>query len=65
MIKKEGRELSALENEVVKAIHTNHLLSENIEPEIQAELTTGQRLAHQIATFGGSWTFIILFFSFF
>ena len=64
MIKKEGRELNKLEKEVLKAIHNNNLLSENIEPEIEAELTTGQRMADKIATFGGSWTFIIFFFSF-
>lgn len=64
MIKKEGRELNKLEKEVLKAIHSNNLLSENIEPEIESELTTGQRMADKIATFGGSWTFIIFFFSF-
>jgi len=40
------------------------LLSENIEPEIESELIIGQKLADRIATFGGSWTFIIIFFSF-
>lgn len=64
MIKKENRELSKLEKEVLQAIHSNNLLSENIEPEIESELTTGQRMADKIATFGGSWTFIIFFFSF-
>ena len=64
MIKKEGRELNKLEKEVLKAIHSNNLLSENIEPEIESELTTGQRMADKIATFGGSWIFIIFFFSF-
>lgn len=64
MIKKGNRELNKLEKEVVKAIQSNHLLSENIEPEIESELTRGQRMADKIATFGGSWTFIIIFFSF-
>ncbi len=64
LIKKESKELSILEKEVVKAIEDNKLLSENIEPEIESELTTGQRMADKIATFGGSWTFIIIFFSF-
>ena len=40
------------------------MLSENIEPEIESELIIGQKLADRIATFGGSWTFIIIFFSF-
>ncbi len=64
MIKKESKELNKLEKEVIKAINGNTLLSENIEPEIEFKLTTGQRMADKIATFGGSWTFIIFFFSF-
>ncbi len=64
MIKKENRELNKLEKVVIKAIHKDQLLSENIEPDIESVLTRGQRLADKIATFGGSWTFIIVFFSF-
>lgn len=64
LLQKEHREISALEEEVVKAIQENKLLSENIEPEIESQLTTGQKLADKIAEFGGSWTFIMFFFSF-
>lgn len=64
LIKTENRELNKLEKEIVKAISTNQLLSENIETEIETELTTGQRIADKVADFGGSWTFIIFFFSF-
>ncbi len=64
LIKTESRELNALEKEVVNAIHGNQLLSENIEPEIETDLTPGQWMADRIASFGGSWTFILFFFSF-
>ncbi|MGA8854272.1 MAG: DUF1003 domain-containing protein [Christiangramia sp.] len=64
LIKKEHKDLSKLDKEVNKAIGDNVLLSENIEPEIESELTIGQKLADKIASFGGSWTFIIIFFSF-
>lgn len=64
LIQKDGKELNKLEKEVVKAIESHHLLADNIEPEIESELTPGQRMADKIATFGGSWTFIIIFFSF-
>lgn len=64
IITKEKRELNKLENQVVKAINENQILSENIEPELESELTLGQRIADRIAEFGGSWTFIITFFSF-
>ncbi len=49
---------------MIDAIKNNSILSENIQDEIEAELTLGQRLADKIATFGGSWSFIIIFFSF-
>ena len=61
---KEHKDLNKLEREVLKSIHQNSLLSENIEPEIEKELTYGQKVADHIAVFGGSWTFILIFFSF-
>ncbi len=64
LLRKEHRELNVLEKEVVRAIQENKLLSENIEPEIESRLTPGQKMADRIAEFGGSWTFILLFFSF-
>lgn len=64
LLRQEYGELDKLEKEVISAIETNELLSENIEPEIEAELTYGQKLADKIAEFGGSWIFILLFFSF-
>lgn len=64
LITQESGELDSLEKEVVDAITNNKLLSENIEPDFQENLTFGQRVADRIADFGGSWTFIIFFFSF-
>lgn len=64
LIRKEHKEVNRLEKEVIKAIQNNTLLSENIESEIETELTYGQKLADKIAEFGGSWIFIIFFFSF-
>ena len=64
LLGKENRELNKLEREVLSAIKHNEILSENIEPEIETSLTFGQKLADRIASFGGSWTFIVIFFSF-
>ncbi|HSY60513.1 MAG TPA: DUF1003 domain-containing protein [Cytophaga sp.] len=64
IINKENRELSSLEKEVVDSITRNQILSDNIEPDINDSLTFGQHVADSIAEFGGSWTFIISFFSF-
>ena len=64
MLTEEMGELSGIEKQVIDSIHKHELISENIETEMVGSLTIGQRLADQIAEFGGSWTFIILFFSF-
>lgn len=64
IITRENAEINVLEKDVLKAISGNSILSENIEPEMDEKLTIGQRVADRIAEFGGSWTFIIVFFSF-
>jgi uncharacterized membrane protein len=64
LIRKEQRDINKLEKEVINAIQGNTILSENIEPEIESKLSLGQKLADQIASFGGSWTFISIFFVF-
>ncbi|MBI3511443.1 MAG: DUF1003 domain-containing protein [Bacteroidetes bacterium] len=64
LIQQEIGDLDKLENEVVEAITHNKILSENIEDNLEDKLTFGQRIADKIAEFGGSWTFIIFFFSF-
>jgi len=56
--------LSALEKEVLKAMQEGELISENVDKAVDEQLTFGQRLSDKIASFGGSWTFIISFFLF-
>lgn len=64
LITQEKGEIAEIDKDVMYAIHNNAILSENIQDEIEAELTFGQRIADKVAAFGGSWTFIITFFSF-
>ncbi|MER2998365.1 DUF1003 domain-containing protein [Pontibacter populi] len=64
MLTSELGELSELEKEVVQSINQHELLSSNIETELSENLTFGERVSDKIASFGGSWTFIIIFFSF-
>jgi len=64
LITQEKGEIAVIDKNVMEAIKNNSILSENIQDEIEAELTFGQRLADKVAAFGGSWTFIITFFSF-
>jgi uncharacterized membrane protein len=60
----EKGELAAIDQEVMDAIKNNSILSENIHEQKEGKLTFGQRLADKVASFGGSWFFIISFFSF-
>lgn len=64
LVEQERGELAAIDRDVMEAIKNNSILSENIQEEIESELTLGQKMADKIATFGGSWTFITIFFLF-
>ncbi|MFZ4060996.1 MAG: DUF1003 domain-containing protein [Bacteroidia bacterium] len=64
LITQEKGEIAVIDKKVIEAIKNNSILSENIQDEIEADLTFGQKLADKVAAFGGSWTFIITFFSF-
>lgn len=64
LIIQEKGEIAIIDRDVMDAIKNNSILSENIQDEIEADLTFGQRLADKVAAFGGSWTFITTFFLF-
>ena len=64
LIEQERGQMDVIDQDVMKALKNNSILSENIEDAIEGRLTLGQKMADRIATFGGSWTFIITFFSF-
>jgi uncharacterized membrane protein len=64
LITEETGEINALDKDVMEAIKNNSVLTENIEEAIGEKLTVGQKLADKIASFGGSWSFIMIFFGF-
>lgn len=64
LIIEEKGELAIIDKDVINAIKNNSILSENIQDEIESDLTLGQKIADRVAAFGGSWTFILTFFSF-
>lgn len=61
LLESERGELSSLEHEVVRSMQEHEILSLNIDAEFEQKWTFGERLADKIATFGGSWTFLIFF----
>jgi len=63
LLKDEVGELSKIDVEVLDSISKNELLSKDIESDLDENITFGNRLSDKIAEFGGSWSFIISFFT--
>lgn len=63
LMEEERGELAQIDKDVLLAIKSNKILSENVSEEHEKPLTLGEKMADRIAQFGGSWTFIIVFFS--
>jgi uncharacterized membrane protein len=61
LLERERLAISGLEGAVLASISNETTLADKIEFEDNTTYTYGQRLADNVATFGGSWTFIISF----
>jgi len=61
VLQEEIGELSALDQEVIESLQEHQILSNDINKQFETTLTFGERLSDRIASFGGSWRFIILF----
>ena len=61
LLERERLAISGLEGAVLASISNETTLADKIEFEDETTYTYGQRLADNVATFGGSWTFIIAF----
>ena len=53
--------LEPREQDVIRRIAQRLHISRNVHKEHLEKLTFGQRLADRVASFGGSWTFILIF----
>jgi uncharacterized membrane protein len=60
-LSKEIGELTELEKTVLNSLTGNTTLTDKIDVDEKQKLTAGQKIADKVATFGGSWTFIISF----
>jgi uncharacterized membrane protein len=54
-------DLSEFEETVLTSLKDNSILTDKIDVDDKGAMTFGQRIADRVATFGGSWTFIIIF----
>lgn len=64
LIKQESIQSERLEELIKQSLDEEKLLSSRLmDLEKEGNVTLGERIADRVAEFGGSWTFIILFFS--
>jgi len=61
LLESEKGELTALDHEVLESLRRHETLSSNVDAEFEKELVLGEKMADGLATFGGSWTFLIIF----
>ncbi len=61
MLSKELDQLSDLEKKVLSSINEQTTISDKVDEDNVRNLTSGQKIADKVASFGGSWTFIISF----
>ena len=61
LLDRERLAISELEGAVLTSISNETTLADKLEFEDETQYTLGQRLADHVASFGGSWTFIIWF----
>jgi uncharacterized membrane protein len=62
IIEEETGKLRDLDAEVMKSIKENDIISENINTSTKEKLKLGDHIADRVALFGGSWSFISIFF---
>lgn len=61
ILKKERGSLSSIEKKFINNLKEQETVTKNINIEFEEQLTLGQKLSDKLASFGGSWKFIIIF----
>ena len=61
MLEEERGEISRLDQDVLNSLRENELVATNLNAEIADQKTYADVMADRIATFGGSWRFVLVF----
>ncbi|MEX2186938.1 MAG: DUF1003 domain-containing protein [Pirellulales bacterium] len=61
VLRSEQGELTTLDEEVLRSLHQHEIVSEDVDTQFDQHLALGERMADHIASFGGSWPFIVMF----
>jgi uncharacterized membrane protein len=64
LLQEERGEITDLERDVVESLRRHETIGRDVDAAFDERRTFGQRVSDRIATFGGSWTFILSFFAF-
>lgn len=62
LLNKEWNALDEAEKKVIEQFIARKPISHDVQKDYSEKRTFGDKIADQVASFGGSWTFIILFF---
>ena len=63
MLQAEHGEFTELDRQVAESIAKQDTIAENVEDDFDEKRTLGERLSDHLASFGGSWAFLISFFA--
>ena len=61
LLSSEQGEVTTLDRDVLESLKQHEFLTSNLNEDFVSELTLGEALSDRIASFGGSWRFIIVF----
>lgn len=61
LLLKELEKLTDIEKKIIASLVKKKSIVKNINKEADDQRTLGEKIADQVAAFGGSWTFIIIF----
>jgi len=61
LLQAEHGEFTQLDRQVAESIARHDTIAENVEAEFEDQRSLGERMSDHLASFGGSWTFIIIF----
>lgn len=61
LLRDEHGDLTKIERRVAESLATHDTLAENIEQEYEEDRTFGEKVSDRLASFGGSWAFLISF----
>ncbi len=61
LLEEERGELGALDRQVIASLESGQYISQNPQTAIDERATFGEQMADRVASFGGSWAFILAF----